>query len=433
MLFSQLLVASKHRIRSITKKMINSSKKRATLFLVITLLILKILEIALDVILGDGDGEMVIVRYIQVLLIGIYFLFISSKLNSKRFSNIILSFGSLLIFVTIIELTFHITVNLFLPESPYTSNLKTNYEENNFTEYDINLGYKATPLSTSTEIQYFKGKEILTAKYNIDSISRRITTQSFKSKLDKKYACFFGCSFTFGNLVNDDQTLPSNFSKLDTNYRSYNYGFNGYGTQHLLSTLQNKKLAHEIKEKDGIFIYTFIDPHIRRAIGDQFVMETNKWFNELPYYSLKNDSLSKKGSFGKDRSGLNYVYKLLSKSYFLRFFSIKFPITNKEKHVMLVGKMIDKSFIEYKKQFNNDNFFVVIFPGQKTRLGDYIKESRIKILDYSKLFDFGDSNYHIPGDYHPSSLAYKLVSNQLFNDITEYYERNKNIPAPNKK
>lgn len=371
--------------------------------------------------IGDGDGELVVIRYIQVIVIGFYLVLVSSRLKSNGLSKLSLSFSSLITFIAFLELTFHIVVNLLIPKTPYASQIETNSSNSYFTQYDKDLGYKTTPLSNTTEKFYFKDKELVNVEYNFDKFGRRYGCDNKVDISNEKYACFIGCSFTLGSLVNAWETLPCSFAKHDTSFTSYNYGLNGYGTQHLLATLRSRDLRSEINEEEGILIYTFIDRHIGRVIGDKFIFDAHKWANELPYYDLNNDSLALRGNFGDDRPITNLFYKTLNKSYVLRYFGINFPLAFREHHFELAGRLIDASFKEYKKQFNSNYFYVLIFPGQSPKIANYISDE-IRILDYSDLYDSKNPKYFIPGDFHPSPEAYDLVAKQLAKDIgDEYY------------
>ncbi len=391
-------------------------KKIRPFFLVLLiLLVLKAMEILLDYTFGNNDGEMAIIRYFQFFVLVFYVLYLSFKIKSKALSNFILCISSFALLMGIAELVFHVLVNT-LPPNLYTYDLKSSSDKAPFTHYDKDFGYRATPSHVFEKTMFFKGKKIMHCQYSMDSLSRRATPDFFKSNNNKKFACFFGCSFTYGFLLKSDQTLAAQFAKADTNFRSYNYALNGYGTQQLLSTLKMKSIQNEIHEKDGVFIYPFIDHHVRRVIGDQYVMGNFDWAMERPYYSLCHDSLILNGDFN-ERPCTNFLYRALNKSYALKYFQIRFPLSVDEEDIALTAKIIDESYKSYKVKFKNDNFYVLIFPGQKIKIGNYLKVKKIKVLDYSKLYNIGNPMYHIPGDNHPSALACKIIAEQLAKDI----------------
>ena len=104
--------------------------------------------------------------------------------------------------------------------------------------------------------QLWKGeKKIFAATYRTDNYGRR---KVVKNPTAKHFVAFFGCSFTFGNSIEDEETLPAQFAKLDKTAAAYNYGAPGTGPNYLLSMLRNRDLRNEIPEKNGIGIYTFL-------------------------------------------------------------------------------------------------------------------------------------------------------------------------------
>ena len=77
---------------------------------------------------------------------------------------------------------------------------------------------------------------------------------------------FFGDSFTFGEGVNDEDTLPNAFS-IVSGMRVLNFGINGYGPHHMLRLLEldvPKKITSSFPR---LMVYTAIEDHIARAAG----------------------------------------------------------------------------------------------------------------------------------------------------------------------
>jgi hypothetical protein len=84
------------------------------------------------------------------------------------------------------------------------------------------------------------GDIIFDATYTIDGSLLRKT----ESRLDGPIVAFFGDSFTFGEGVNDTETLPQVFADLTgRKLRVLNLGFPGYGPQHVLYQLETGSSA----------------------------------------------------------------------------------------------------------------------------------------------------------------------------------------------
>ena len=140
------------------------------------------------------------------------------------------------------------------------------------------------------------------------------------------------------------------------------------------------------------------------------------WAKERPYYVLENDRLVLKGDFS-ERPFTNFLYRILNRSYVLKYFHVSFPLFNEEENIALTAKIIDESYRLYHQKFGDQPFYVLIFPGQQIKLQDYLKEKNIRVLDYSQLYDIQNPLYHVPGDNHPSALACTILAKQLAKDI----------------
>src|SRR5262245_16059324 len=65
-------------------------------------------------------------------------------------------------------------------------------------------------------------------EYAVDSFGRRITPVADTTSA-KRAVLFFGDSFTYGEGVRGDETLPYYLGRVAPQYRPFNYGFSGYG------------------------------------------------------------------------------------------------------------------------------------------------------------------------------------------------------------
>ena len=98
---------------------------------------------------------------------------------------------------------------------------------------DALLGYKPPSQTqvTSTKRRKWNGALMYDVVYSMDAYSRRTTPVADLDRASRGSILYFGCSFTFGEGVNDGETMPADVSRLVPEYRPYNYGFRGYGPQ----------------------------------------------------------------------------------------------------------------------------------------------------------------------------------------------------------
>ena len=137
-----------------------------------------------------------------------------------------------------------------------------------------------------------------------------------------KFACFLGCSFTFGKGVQDAETLPAQFQYLNSTYRSYNFGCNGFGPHQVLRQLETSVISEQISQTTGFGMYLFIEDHLRRAA---FTLRnaTQPIYAMAPRYDLLDGELRRVDacpSFGcyLKNKGLHF----LNMSYFLELLGV---------------------------------------------------------------------------------------------------------------
>ena len=106
-----------------------------------------------------------------------------------------------------------------------------------------------------------------------------------QQKKDKPQIWIFGCSFTWGQGLNDWETYPYKIQSKFPNYNVKNFGDNGYGTTHSLVHL--RELLNEGNRPAAIVI-GHITWHDQRNIGDPNYLQALYWFS----------AFSKKGMFG---------------------------------------------------------------------------------------------------------------------------------------
>lgn len=287
-------------------------------------------------------------------------------------------------------------------------------------EYDETLGYRPRPNSSAQVIKMMNDRIVYDITYHFDEYSRRRTPVCHKEKKNF-FALFFGCSFTFGAAVKEKETLPYYFSNLSPQYISYNYGYSGYGPQQMLSKLQQGNINEEIERKSGILVFTFIDDHIQRSIVSMNVY--NGWGRDMPLYTINAEgNLIREGNFVSARPVLGWIYSLLGKSQILRYFNANLPPKVAECHIRTTCKILEEARNAFKKKFNSDNFYVLLYPGShytKEMVG-YLRKAQIRHLDYSSLFENSLTAMSVPGDGHPNALAYRVVAKKLAEDIEAY-------------
>ncbi len=330
---------------------------------------------------------------------------IRKLLSNKNIQNIFLLIMIIILTILIIETTFY-----FLNKESETKRIiKGNHK---YIQFDQERGYKGIPnITTNRAIYFSNGTTIYNVTYSIDEFGRRKNKHTEEPPL-----ILFGGSYTFGEGVEDNETLNYHLTNL-TNYDLYNYGLPGTGTQHMLALLEDDNFAEEINKTGGKAIYIFIPNHIRRVIGNLYIHK--KWYAgwTFPYYKLdKNLKLERKGNFKTGKPITTTIYQILARSQLIKYYKIDLP-KHKEKHTYLTYKIIEKSKEIYEEKFNG-TFYVLIHPIhndniKSLELKELLQENNINILEYNLTHTNIRKEYKIKGDGHPNAKSNKELAKNI--------------------
>lgn len=256
--------------------------------------------------------------------------------------------------------------------------------------------------------------------YSIDEYHRRLTPVDPAPQQRDKFLLFFGDSFTFGEGLADNETLPYHVGQLAPAYRPYNYGLSGYGPQQMLAKLQSDDLRREIPEKEGVAIYTFIDGHVERALGSMYVYNT--WGDQMPYYTLDGQgNLVRRGNFTTGRPLLSTLYSLLGHSEIARYYNVNIPPRLQDRHYAFAARVIAAARDTFTAKYHSDDFYVLIYPDE----GDYFEDLQphfeafgLNILNYDERLKLNpDEGLAIVGDGHPTGKTHHIVAGWITEDL----------------
>lgn len=279
--------------------------------------------------------------------------------------------------------------------------------------FDPFLGRKPIPNHTFWWNKTLNGKPFIQIGMKADSFSRRITPfADTLSSIRNKHALFFGCSFTFGDAVHDNETIPYFFQKENKDYQAYNYAFFGYSPRHALARLQHEDLTKQVAQQEGFAVYTYIEDHVNRAIPSAgWIGMYDGFFPDLDESTMQTVGVYRFNHPFKYRLGM-MVYQ----SKIRQHFAMDFPFVYRPKDYELTANLIKATEEAYKKQFTNGQFYVLIYPDQLKKdspMMELLQKRGLKVLDYRKLFPFPSKKYQLTYDGHPNPEAHRLLMAQF--------------------
>jgi hypothetical protein len=256
--------------------------------------------------------------------------------------------------------------------------------------------------------------------YTIDADGHRATSSSADPAAGN--VLFIGCSFTFGQGLNDDETLPQQFSTLTgQHYHVVNLGVPTYGLHQPVRILELGLADADLTKGPRIIVYSAIPDHARRA-GAAY-----DWAARGPAYQLSPEGVaSYRGNLYGPIAGLTIAAG--SRSLFLSryVFGPWLGHSHADPVPLYIG------LVKRARQLAEEKYhaqFVMIFwddpePGEPTaRIEAELERQGIAYVRVSSIIPDLVTNsaaYRVsPFDQHPNAAANRLIAAYLAKRFAE--------------
>jgi hypothetical protein len=278
------------------------------------------------------------------------------------------------------------------------------------TSPDSELGIKNAPLIKGRDILRSKDRTIYDSTYTHDQFARRVTPVDKKNTY-KKFIALFGCSFTYGYALNDNETINYFITKNNGLYFAYNYGIVTVGTNYVLSQMQNIKFQEQIPEKSGVFIYVFMTQHIQRAAG---YLPTNVLQRQAPYFVKDVDGhMIRAGSIESARPFYSWALVILDKLFGQNLLAGRdFPKRSTANELYTCDLVVEMSKVLQTKSPAN-SFIVYLHPQFEipSNFINCLKENKIKTIQGRMPGKLED--YTVQEDGHPNGKWNQIIANEI--------------------
>lgn len=247
------------------------------------------------------------------------------------------------------------------------------------------------------------------------------------------HAIFAGCSYVFGEGLDDDSTISAVFQKKNTSYKSYNLGFPGGGLHNVYLYAERFKLDEVVAEKNGLFIYFFWRHHLDRFFGRYNYIS---WASpSAPFLQVDGNKIIHKGRISDQP-----IYKkyMLAKENGMDEVLLRSEPPNEwsdeelKKFVLVVKKLK----ANYLKAFPKGKFIVVIHPffephhPLEKRVEDLIRKQGITVLnlyppyeDYLRENNLTRAQFEFEHEGHPNERFNVVFSDLLSMDLKQWLAR----------
>ncbi len=296
------------------------------------------------------------------------------------------------------------------------------YNSEYFTPDSI-TGYKAKPNVRVTSLKKNGDEIIYDVSYTSNDFGYRHTPNS--SPDSKHCLLFFGDSFTIGEGVNDEQTLPY-FLNQHTRFKVFNFGFHGYGNHQALALLKSGEVARITQGcEDYIAFYESLPGHIQRANGFSPWEDLN-----APRFTLSGDILLWKNQHKNlwDKVANKIFLQLDKKSYLFKLTRPKYAYD--ERYNALYFAILDEIDVALRTQFDTRLHFILwdsnnlsneIEIAESNAITAWLKNQDFKWFLASTMLPQYTKNRLQYGihhcDTHPNALANELIAKFLAHKI----------------
>jgi hypothetical protein len=277
----------------------------------------------------------------------------------------------------------------------------------NFFTKDAELGYKHLP---------GKFKVTLNGNYSFNAThlnnSLRITHPLNTDKLQstKPEIWIFGCSFTYGWSLNDNQTYAWLLQEKLPQYEIVNFGVNGYGTIH--SYIQFQEALNQGK-KPEVLVIAYAGFHDRRNTFSRARRKQMAAWNQLGVLFQPDARLNKQKDFTYNMAKLEYhELPLMRVSALVNFLEVNYNQFEEEFYRSHeVSQAIITEFNRLAKVNGVKLVVAGINPGSAKMLAKLSREG-IATVDISVDLKI-PANNNLPHDLHPSAIANRQYADKL--------------------
>ena len=273
--------------------------------------------------------------------------------------------------------------------------------------------------------------------YTIDSNGLRVAPPYRNDDLAGT-VLFFGCSYTFGAGLNDDETLPYQVGiQSDGRFRTVNFAFVAYGSTQMLAAIETGMVGRAVDTTPRYAYYVAIPHHVWRAAGrvgwihhqPRYVMDAKGTPHQAGYFEGRK-SLARELGFAWPFEGpLNWVEGKLNKAaIWRRFLVLDSRITDDD--ILLYLAMVRRSQELITTRYPGIQFRIILWPGQGGSVAQQSTYEKIRdgflwmgipvdlVEDILPGYNSDREKFQLSAmDTHPNALANSLLAQYVVSKL----------------
>ncbi|MEO8577443.1 MAG: hypothetical protein ABI556_12105 [Gemmatimonadales bacterium] len=309
-------------------------------------------------------------------------------------------------------ITFGVTCAMFLAEAAaavYNARRSTKgsviseYSPPSVTNYDHELGFALKPGARVLHTRKWADSTLFSVTYTITDAGVRRTRGNARGDT----WLFVGCSFTFGEGVEDYETLPARFSEqLGWKANVVNLAVFGYGPHQMLRMLETGRLGGAERPVKHV-IYQAIPHHVTRAVGRA------SWDLDGPSYRISGDSIRFAGPFHSS-AGIRAI-RILRSSDLGHIVDWRYrSMAPSDADIELYARIVEKAAALSRKKLGAP--FTILFwdeDGDRTnkRIFDRLVATGLPVIRTTSFLTRRElDSLQIPHDRHPTPEVYRRLA-----------------------
>ncbi len=233
---------------------------------------------------------------------------------------------------------------------------------------------------------------------------------SYKKSERKEEIWIFGCSFTHGWTINDDETYPWLLQERFPEYDVINFGVDGYGTIH--SLLQFREALKTTTPKVVVLAYAGF--HDERNTFSRIRRKEIAPWNRLGPLVQPYARLTQEGDLQHGFADVEYLeFPLMKHLALAHYIELKYNGLEFERHQ---SHSVSKALVEEmaKLAMKSEVKFIVANIAKGRAMLDFAEKHGISSIDIS-VDPRLPENTNRPHDNHPSAIANKKYADKLEN------------------
>jgi len=306
-------------------------------------------------------------------------------------------------------------IETYLWLAPKQNKLTQNDYRSGYVISDEIRGYAAVKGSAVLSEKFYEAEPLYRVTYTINSQGLRITPSVNKNPTGE-CVLFFGGSFTFGEGVNDEESMPY-LVGARSEYETHNFAFHGYGPHQMLSILEHGLVEDIIECQPKFGIYQTLVYHVERSAG------YSSWDNHGPWYTLlPNGQIKYMGHFD-DQISKKVTSHFRKSHIYNKLFANK--VTVREIDIELFLGIVATSKKTFEENYPGATFQVIFWDtGQNhEKIVAGLRKRDIQVHLVSDIFSVSPGHiaeYQLnpqKGEHHPNPLAHRLIAEYILANI----------------